>query len=69
MDSRGTILIIIAQGYSILMYLLVSFLLLCRFNTIQYNTIQLYRLGVEGVQHIAKANNLFCCFFSKRNVG
>ena len=25
----------------------------------QYNTIQLYRLGVEGVQHIAKANNFF----------
>ena len=33
----------------------------------QYNTIQLYRLGVEGFQHIAKANNIF--FFSKGKCG
>ena len=40
-------------------------------DAIQYNTIQLYRLGVEGVQHIAKANNIY--FFKGkcglRNVG
>ena len=26
--------------------------------TVQYNTIQLYKLEVEGVQHMAKANNV-----------
>ena len=30
----------------------------------EYNTIQLYRLGVQGVQHIAKANNVR--FFQKK---